>query len=114
MERLIRTRFLSIYHLSSCLSINLSINLSTNLSTDLSTDLTTNLTINLSINLSIYLSINLSAYLSICRFIVVIFSPSVVWLDLRTQSTVESLIDKAPGKDKNHLRVRIYRICMYI
>lgn len=29
---------------------------------------------------------------------------AIVWLDLRTQSTVESLIDKAPGKDKNHLR----------
>ena len=30
----------------------------------------------------------------------------VVWLDLRTQSTVERLINKAPGKDKNHLKVR--------
>lgn len=30
---------------------------------------------------------------------------SVVWLDLRTQSTVENLINKAPGKDKNHLKV---------
>ena len=30
---------------------------------------------------------------------------SVVWLDLRTQSTVESLINKAPGRDKNHLKV---------
>uniref|UniRef100_H3DKE5 glycerol kinase n=1 Tax=Tetraodon nigroviridis TaxID=99883 RepID=H3DKE5_TETNG len=29
---------------------------------------------------------------------------AIVWLDLRTQSTVESLINKAPGKDKNHLK----------
>ncbi|XP_008327167.1 glycerol kinase-like [Cynoglossus semilaevis] len=29
---------------------------------------------------------------------------AIVWLDLRTQSTVERLIDKAPGGDKNHLR----------
>ncbi|XP_030641633.1 glycerol kinase [Chanos chanos] len=29
---------------------------------------------------------------------------AIVWLDLRTQSTVERLIDKAPGKDKNHLK----------
>uniref|UniRef100_A0A672ZTN1 Probable glycerol kinase n=1 Tax=Sphaeramia orbicularis TaxID=375764 RepID=A0A672ZTN1_9TELE len=28
----------------------------------------------------------------------------VVWLDLRTQSTVERLINKAPGKNKNHLK----------
>uniref|UniRef100_A0A7N8WN29 glycerol kinase n=1 Tax=Mastacembelus armatus TaxID=205130 RepID=A0A7N8WN29_9TELE len=27
-----------------------------------------------------------------------------VWLDLRTQSTVESLINKAPGRNKNHLK----------
>uniref|UniRef100_A0A3B3TS69 glycerol kinase n=1 Tax=Poecilia latipinna TaxID=48699 RepID=A0A3B3TS69_9TELE len=29
---------------------------------------------------------------------------AIVWLDLRTQSTVEHLIDKTPGRDKNHLR----------
>uniref|UniRef100_A0A8D0ABJ5 glycerol kinase n=1 Tax=Sander lucioperca TaxID=283035 RepID=A0A8D0ABJ5_SANLU len=29
---------------------------------------------------------------------------SVVWLDLRTQSTVEGLINKAPGQNKNHLK----------
>uniref|UniRef100_H2SKL7 glycerol kinase n=1 Tax=Takifugu rubripes TaxID=31033 RepID=H2SKL7_TAKRU len=29
---------------------------------------------------------------------------AIVWLDLRTQSTVENLINKAPGKDKNHLK----------
>ncbi|XP_043965987.1 glycerol kinase-like isoform X1 [Gambusia affinis] len=29
---------------------------------------------------------------------------AIVWLDLRTQSTVENLIDKTPGRDKNHLR----------
>uniref|UniRef100_A0A3Q4BUL5 glycerol kinase n=1 Tax=Mola mola TaxID=94237 RepID=A0A3Q4BUL5_MOLML len=29
---------------------------------------------------------------------------AIVWLDLRTQSTVERLINKAPGKDKNHLK----------
>uniref|UniRef100_A0AAR2IPJ1 glycerol kinase n=1 Tax=Pygocentrus nattereri TaxID=42514 RepID=A0AAR2IPJ1_PYGNA len=29
---------------------------------------------------------------------------SVVWLDLRTQSTVEKLIKKTPGKNKNHLK----------
>ncbi|XP_077392459.1 glycerol kinase-like isoform X1 [Festucalex cinctus] len=29
---------------------------------------------------------------------------AIVWLDLRTQSTVERLINKAPGKNKNHLR----------
>nr|XP_061799255.1 glycerol kinase-like [Nerophis lumbriciformis] len=29
---------------------------------------------------------------------------AIVWLDLRTQSTVENLINKAPGKNKNHLR----------
>ncbi|XP_077584575.1 glycerol kinase 3 isoform X2 [Stigmatopora nigra] len=27
-----------------------------------------------------------------------------VWLDLRTQSTVESLINKTPGRNKNHLK----------
>uniref|UniRef100_A0A3Q3RYH1 glycerol kinase n=1 Tax=Mastacembelus armatus TaxID=205130 RepID=A0A3Q3RYH1_9TELE len=27
-----------------------------------------------------------------------------IWLDLRTQSTVESLINKAPGRNKNHLK----------
>lgn len=30
----------------------------------------------------------------------------LVWLDLRTQSTVERLINKAPGRNKNLLRVR--------
>lgn len=30
----------------------------------------------------------------------------LVWLDLRTQSTVERLIKKAPGENKNHLKVR--------
>lgn len=29
-----------------------------------------------------------------------------VWLDLRTQSTVERLIDRTPGRNKNHLKVR--------
>uniref|UniRef100_A0A7N6AFP7 glycerol kinase n=1 Tax=Anabas testudineus TaxID=64144 RepID=A0A7N6AFP7_ANATE len=29
---------------------------------------------------------------------------SIVWLDLRTQSTVERLINKAPGRNKNHLK----------
>ncbi|XP_068185257.1 glycerol kinase 3-like isoform X2 [Antennarius striatus] len=29
---------------------------------------------------------------------------AIVWLDLRTQSTVEGLIQKAPGQDKNHLK----------
>ena len=29
-----------------------------------------------------------------------------VWLDLRTQSTVERLISKTPGRNKNHLKVR--------
>lgn len=29
---------------------------------------------------------------------------SIVWLDLRTQSTVERLINKTPGRNKNHLR----------
>ncbi|XP_035769269.1 glycerol kinase-like [Neolamprologus brichardi] len=29
---------------------------------------------------------------------------AIVWLDLRTQSTVERLINKAPGRNKNHLR----------
>lgn len=29
-----------------------------------------------------------------------------VWLDLRTQSTVERLINKTPGRNKNHLKVR--------
>ncbi|XP_054633822.1 glycerol kinase-like isoform X1 [Dunckerocampus dactyliophorus] len=28
----------------------------------------------------------------------------LVWLDLRTQSTVESLINKTPGRNKNHLK----------
>ncbi|KAM9710704.1 glycerol kinase 3-like isoform 2-T2 [Menidia menidia] len=31
---------------------------------------------------------------------------AIVWLDLRTQSTVERLINKAPGKDKNHLKYK--------
>uniref|UniRef100_A0A671SKJ7 glycerol kinase n=1 Tax=Sinocyclocheilus anshuiensis TaxID=1608454 RepID=A0A671SKJ7_9TELE len=31
---------------------------------------------------------------------------AIVWLDLRTQSTVERLINKTPGKNKNHLKVR--------
>lgn len=30
----------------------------------------------------------------------------VVWLDLRTQSTVERLISKTPGQNKNHFKVR--------
>lgn len=30
---------------------------------------------------------------------------SIVWLDLRTQSTVERLINKTPGRNKNHLKV---------
>ncbi|XP_053482353.1 glycerol kinase isoform X1 [Ictalurus furcatus] len=30
---------------------------------------------------------------------------AIVWLDLRTQSTVEHLIEKTPGKNKNHLKV---------
>ncbi|XP_062861708.1 glycerol kinase-like isoform X2 [Trichomycterus rosablanca] len=29
---------------------------------------------------------------------------AIVWLDLRTQSTVECLIKKTPGKNKNHLK----------
>ncbi|XP_072302985.1 glycerol kinase isoform X2 [Eucyclogobius newberryi] len=29
---------------------------------------------------------------------------AVVWLDLRTQSTVENLISKTPGRNKNHLK----------
>uniref|UniRef100_A0AAR2IJX3 glycerol kinase n=1 Tax=Pygocentrus nattereri TaxID=42514 RepID=A0AAR2IJX3_PYGNA len=29
---------------------------------------------------------------------------AIVWLDLRTQSTVEKLIKKTPGKNKNHLK----------
>ncbi|KAM9487167.1 glycerol kinase-like isoform 2-T2 [Clarias gariepinus] len=29
---------------------------------------------------------------------------AIVWLDLRTQSTVEHLIEKTPGKNKNHLK----------
>uniref|UniRef100_A0A1A8UMQ5 glycerol kinase n=1 Tax=Nothobranchius furzeri TaxID=105023 RepID=A0A1A8UMQ5_NOTFU len=29
---------------------------------------------------------------------------AIVWLDLRTQSTVEELINKNPGRSKNHLR----------
>ncbi|KAM4602072.1 glycerol kinase-like isoform 1-T1 [Polymixia lowei] len=29
---------------------------------------------------------------------------AIVWLDLRTQSTVESLINKTPGRNKNHLK----------
>lgn len=29
-----------------------------------------------------------------------------MWLDLRTQSTVERLINKTPGQNKNHLKVR--------
>uniref|UniRef100_A0A4W6E595 Probable glycerol kinase n=1 Tax=Lates calcarifer TaxID=8187 RepID=A0A4W6E595_LATCA len=29
---------------------------------------------------------------------------AVVWLDLRTQSTVERLINKTPGRNKNHLK----------
>uniref|UniRef100_A0A8C5CME9 Probable glycerol kinase n=1 Tax=Gadus morhua TaxID=8049 RepID=A0A8C5CME9_GADMO len=29
---------------------------------------------------------------------------ALVWLDLRTQSTVERLINKSPGKNKNHLK----------
>uniref|UniRef100_A0A3P8YAX3 glycerol kinase n=2 Tax=Esox lucius TaxID=8010 RepID=A0A3P8YAX3_ESOLU len=29
---------------------------------------------------------------------------AIVWLDLRTQSTVERLINKTPGKSKNHLK----------
>ncbi|KAM4710901.1 glycerol kinase isoform 2-T2 [Anableps anableps] len=29
---------------------------------------------------------------------------AIVWLDLRTQSTVEHLINKTPGRNKNHLR----------
>ncbi|MEQ2249267.1 hypothetical protein ILYODFUR_027578 [Ilyodon furcidens] len=30
---------------------------------------------------------------------------AIVWLDLRTQSTVERLIRKTPGRSKNHLKV---------
>uniref|UniRef100_A0A671X3I6 glycerol kinase n=1 Tax=Sparus aurata TaxID=8175 RepID=A0A671X3I6_SPAAU len=33
-----------------------------------------------------------------------LFALSVVWLDLRTQSTVEGLINKTPGQNKNHLK----------
>ncbi|MED6292330.1 hypothetical protein CHARACLAT_032740, partial [Characodon lateralis] len=29
---------------------------------------------------------------------------AIVWLDLRTQSTVERLINRTPGRNKNHLR----------
>ncbi|XP_049341347.1 glycerol kinase isoform X2 [Astyanax mexicanus] len=29
---------------------------------------------------------------------------AIVWLDLRTQTTVKSLIEKTPGKNKNHLK----------
>lgn len=29
-----------------------------------------------------------------------------VWLDLRTQSTVERLINNTPGRNKNHLKVK--------
>lgn len=32
-------------------------------------------------------------------------SSDSVWLDLRTQSTVERLINKTPGRNKNHLKV---------
>ncbi|CAG11212.1 unnamed protein product, partial [Tetraodon nigroviridis] len=40
---------------------------------------------------------------------------AIVWLDLRTQSTVESLINKAPGKDKNHLKVwKKKKSCVYV
>ncbi|XP_028655541.1 glycerol kinase isoform X2 [Erpetoichthys calabaricus] len=31
---------------------------------------------------------------------------AIVWLDLRTQSTVERLINRTPGKNKNHLKHR--------
>ncbi|CAG00881.1 unnamed protein product, partial [Tetraodon nigroviridis] len=31
---------------------------------------------------------------------------AIVWLDLRTQSTVERLINKTPGRNKNHLKHR--------
>ncbi|KAM6945821.1 glycerol kinase 3-like [Aplochiton taeniatus] len=31
---------------------------------------------------------------------------AIVWLDLRTQSTVERLISKTPGRNKNHLKHR--------
>ncbi|XP_056620076.1 glycerol kinase isoform X2 [Triplophysa dalaica] len=31
---------------------------------------------------------------------------AVVWLDLRTQSTVEKLINKTPGRNKNHLKLK--------
>uniref|UniRef100_A0AAQ5YGP0 glycerol kinase n=1 Tax=Amphiprion ocellaris TaxID=80972 RepID=A0AAQ5YGP0_AMPOC len=34
----------------------------------------------------------------------VIFFASIMWLDLRTQSTVENLINKTPGRNKNHLK----------
>lgn len=43
-------------------------------------------------------------YIPVCK---PLFSAvSVVWLDLRTQSTVERLINKTPGRNKNHLKVR--------
>ncbi|XP_072252612.1 glycerol kinase-like isoform X2 [Leuresthes tenuis] len=31
---------------------------------------------------------------------------AIVWLDVRTQSTVEKLINKAPGRNKNHLKYK--------
>uniref|UniRef100_A0A8C6UFR0 glycerol kinase n=1 Tax=Neogobius melanostomus TaxID=47308 RepID=A0A8C6UFR0_9GOBI len=45
------------------------------------------------------LSVDVSRIKGLC-----IFPVSVVWLDLRTQSTVERLINKAPGRNKNHLK----------
>jgi hypothetical protein len=36
----------------------------------------------------------------------------LVWLDLRTASTVTKLIDKTPQKSKDFLRVSMYLVCM--
>uniref|UniRef100_A0A3Q3QS83 Probable glycerol kinase n=1 Tax=Monopterus albus TaxID=43700 RepID=A0A3Q3QS83_MONAL len=41
---------------------------------------------------------------------------AIVWLDLRTQSTVERLINKTPGRNKNHLKVSsssVPLICLF-
>ena len=33
-----------------------------------------------------------------------------VWLDGRTAETVDTLLEKCPQGDKNHLRVRVYDV----
>lgn len=50
---------------------------------------------------------NNSGLIEICQGVCEPSSLSAVWLDLRTQSTVESLINKSPGKSKNHLKVSV-------